>query len=67
MMLPTGVSGKKYIDETTRLFNIWVNNTAYGTTAVKPVHVMPGLVLQKPSKSSKSNEHLEELTKRLSL
>ena len=26
-MLPTGASGKKYIDETTRLFNLWINNS----------------------------------------
>ena len=26
-MLPIGPSGKKYIDETTRLFNLWVNDT----------------------------------------
>ena len=26
-MLPTGASGKKYIDETTRLFNLWINKS----------------------------------------
>ena len=26
-MLPTGASGKKYIDEATHLYNLWVNNT----------------------------------------
>ena len=60
-MLPTGASGKKYIDKTTRLFNLWVS------IALKAVHVMPALLIQKPRKSSKSKEHLEELTRRLSL
>ena len=28
-MLPTGASGKTYINETTRLFDVWVNDTPY--------------------------------------
>ena len=66
-MLPTGASGKRYIDETTRLFNLWVNNTPYKLIALKAVHVMLALLFQKSSKSSKSKEHLEALTRRLSL
>ena len=41
-MLPTGASGKNYIDETTLLFHLWVNNTPYET-----VNVMPALLLKK--------------------
>ena len=66
-LLPTGSSGKKYIEETTRLINLWVNSTPYESIALKAVHVMPALLLQKPSKSSKSKEHLEALTRRLTL
>ena len=40
-MLPTGSSGKKFIDETTRLFDLWVNNTPYKLIALKAVYVMP--------------------------
>ena len=57
-----GSSGKKYISDTTRLFNLWVN-TPYQSVALKGIHVMPALLLQKPSKSSKSKEHLEALTR----
>ena len=64
-MLPTGASGKKYIEETTRLIDLWVNNTPYESIALKAVHIMPALLLQKPSKSSKSKDHLEALTRRL--
>ena len=66
-MLPTTASGKRYIDETARLFNLWVNNTPYKLIAPKAVHVMLALLFQKSSKSSKSKEHLEALTRRLSL
>ena len=66
-MLPTGASGKKYIDEITCVFNLWVNNTPYKSIAPLVVHVMPAFLLQKPSTSSKSKEHLEALTRRLSL
>ena len=66
-MLPTGASGMKYINETTRLFNLWVNNTPYELIGLKAIHVMSALLLQKPSKSSKPKEHLEALTRRLSL
>ena len=66
-MLLTGASEKKYIDETTRLINLSVNNTPYESITLKAVHVMLALLLQKPIKSSKSKEHLEALTRRLSL
>ena len=61
-MLPKCASGK-YNDETTRLFRLWVNDTPYESVALKVLHVMPALLLQKPSKSSKLKEHLEALTR----
>ena len=50
-MLPTGASGKKYIDEMMRLLDLWVSNAPYESITLKAVHVMPALLLQKPSKS----------------
>ena len=59
-ILPTGASGKKYIDETMRLLNLWVNNTPYVSIAIKAVHVMmPALLPQKLSElrtSRKTNK-----------
>ena len=49
-MLPTGASGKKYIEETTRLIDLWVNNTPYETVALKAVHIMPALLLPPETK-----------------
>ena len=56
-----------YINEATHRFNLWINNTQYESVAQKTVHVMPALLLQKPSKFSKSNEQLEALSRWLSL
>ena len=52
-----------YISEAAHRFNLWINNTQYESVAQKTVHVMPALLLQKPSKSSKSNEQLEALSR----
>lgn len=37
-MLPTGASGKKYMNETTRVFDLWVNNTSYESILLKAVY-----------------------------
>ena len=51
------------MDETTRLFSLWVNNTPYEAITLKVVQVMQVLLLQKLCKSLKSKEHLEAPTK----
>ena len=59
-MVPTGAAGKKVIDETSRLLHQWTNNTPLKNIALKAIHVMPALLLQKPSKTSKAKDHLRE-------
>ena len=66
MLLP-GASGKKYIDQTSRLFNLKLNNTLHESMVLKAVYVMQDLSLQKPRKSSKSKEHPDAPTRQLSL
>ena len=66
-MLPKGASGKKYFDETTRLCNLLVKNIPYESIALKAVHVMSALLLQKPCKFSRLKEHLEALTRQSGL
>ena len=63
-MLSKGASGKECLNETTRLCNLLVNNIPYESIALKAVHVMSALLLQKPSKCLKSKEHLEAPTRR---
>ena len=51
-MLPTGAAAKKYIAETIKLMNGWTNNSPLKDIAFTTIHVMPSLLLQKPSKTS---------------
>jgi len=64
-MLPKGASGKDYIKETTRLINEWVADSPVKDCALYAIHVMPALLLQKPSKTSKSKDHVDALSRRL--
>lgn len=66
-LLPTGKAGKRYIDETTRLLNAYVTDSPLGKVAFKAIMIMPNLLLQKPSKKSKSKDHLMALERRLEL
>ena len=52
-MLPSGAAGKNYIEEVTLLMKLWINVTPLIKIVLKAFHVMPALLLQKPSKSSK--------------
>ena len=59
-MLPTGAAAKKYITETTKLMNGWTNNLPLKDIDFKAaIDIMPSLLLQKPSKTSKAKDHLE--------
>ena len=64
-LLPTGKAGRKFIEELTRLLYCWVNDTTMKDVAFKAVIIMPSLLLQKPSKASKSKYHLIALERRM--
>ena len=66
-MVPTDVSGKMFINEITRPFDQWTNDTSLESIALKVIHVMPALFLQKPSRKSKTRDHLIGLERRLKL
>ena len=66
-MLPTGAAAKKYITETTKLMNGWTNNLPLKDIGFKAIHIMPSLLLQKPSKTSKAKDHLKALERRIDL
>ena len=50
-LLPSGRSGKLYIEETTRLINSWTHKSPLQDVAFKAIMVMPNLLLQKPSRN----------------
>ena len=56
-MVPTGSAGKKFIDEISKILNLWTNNKPLKNIALKANRVMPVLLLQKSSKTSKAKDH----------
>ena len=64
-LLPSGKAGKQYIDETTKLMNKWLQELPLKDIAFKAIMIMPNLLLQKPSKTSKAKDHLKVLEIRL--
>ena len=46
-MVLTEAAGKKFIDEISRLLNLRTNKTPLKNIALKEIHVMPALLLQK--------------------
>ena len=57
-MVPTGDSGKMFVNEITKLFVQWISCKPLKSIALKTIHVMSALLLQKPSRKSKTRDHL---------
>ena len=57
----------RYVEEVTRLMKLWIQDTPLKSISLKAVHVMPTLLLQKPSKSSEAKDHLQALERRIKL
>ena len=51
--VPTGDAGKKFINKICRVLNLSTSDMALKNTVVEAIHIMPALLLQKPSKKSK--------------
>ena len=66
-MVPAGASGRKFINEITRLFDQWINDTPLKSISLKAIHVMPALLLEKPSRKSKAREYFIALERQLKL
>ena len=66
-LLPTGAAGKSFINKMMRMINAWVYDTPIKDIALKALHAMAALLLQKPSKNSKSKDHLKLLERRFEI
>ena len=66
-MLPSGTADKRSVEEVTRLMKLWIQDTPLKSISLKAVHIMPALLLQKPSKSSKAKDHLQALERLIKL
>ena len=66
-LLPSGQAGKSFIKLCTEWLNVYNNNSLYQRIAMKVVMVLPALMLQKPSRKSKTKDHVKVLEERLKL
>ena len=65
--LPSGRAAKDFINELTLWLKHYNNNTDFHGIALKVFMILPCLLLQKPSRTSKAKEHLKKLEERLTL
>ena len=64
---PSGQAGKSFIHEISRLMSEWMHKPLLKDIAFKGIMVMPSLLLQKPSRKSKSKDYLKSLENRIKL
>ena len=64
-LLPSGSTGKRFIEEITRLVNSLEFRSEQDTIAMTNLMVLPTLLLQKTSFTSKSKDNIETLKRRL--
>ena len=63
-MVSTGAAGKKFLDDIFRILSLWTNDTLLKNKALKVIHVMPTLLLQEPSKTSKAKDNLKAIERK---
>ena len=64
-LVPTGKIGQSYIEELTKTIQLFTTASKLEEVALTMVMIMPALLLQKPSRKSKSKDHIFHLEKRL--
>ena len=60
-MIPTGNAGKSFIRELVNLFQAFPDGSSLERIAIKAAMVMQVLLLQKPSKTSETEDHANHL------
>ena len=63
--VPHGRAGKDFVSELARLCRSYAESSALEPVALKAAMLMPLLLLQKPSASSKAKDHYKYLSRRL--
>ena len=65
--VPSGSSGKAFVSELARLFQAYADSSSLECIAMKAITVIQIVLLQKPSRTSKSKDHVKHLQRRLDL
>ena len=63
--LPSGKASKTFINELTTWVEHFNKNSEFQCIALKVFMVLPNLILQKPSKTSKAKDHLKKVEERM--
>ena len=66
-VVPSVATGKKFISECTRLITSWNDRSPICNISMKLFMLMPSLLLQKPNKKSKTQDHIVCLQRRIEL
>ena len=66
-LLLTRTAGKRYICETTQLIHSIIDNSTLKEAAMQAIMVMPSLLLQIPSRTSKNKNHNADLKRFMDL
>ena len=64
-LLPRGTKARNFIDELTRLLDLFVHKTPWENLALPMTHIFIPLMLQKPSARSNARDHVSYLGTRL--
>ena len=64
-LVPSGKQGKSFIEEINKFLNEWLQNSVFKPVAFKAVMILPHLILQKPSKHSKTKDHVRAMERRM--
>ena len=59
--VPSGSTGKAFVSELAHLFQVYADSSSLECIAVKATTIMQILLLQKPSRTSKSKDHVAHL------
>ena len=65
LCIPSGSIGKAFVSEIARLFQAYADSSSLESIAMKAITVLQVLLLQKPSRTSKSSDHVKHLKRRL--
>ena len=63
--VPSGKAGKAFVEEMARTIGLFTRGSNWEAIALTMTMILPPLLLQKPSKKSKSKDHVQYLEKRL--
>ena len=66
-MIRSGKAGEEFITELSSWLNKFNNDTPFQSIALKVYMILPSLLLQKPNRESKANQHSAKLSQRLTL